>query len=87
MNFGQAVEAMKRGEKVERSGWNGKGMFLFQIDGNAWDFTCDFTCDSTDEEVNDLDTLPFICMKTAGNNLVPWLASQADVLSEDWFVI
>lgn len=83
MSFGNAVRMMKIGLKVAREGWNGKGMFLFQIDGNAWDFTTD----SADESVNDMDTLPFICMKTADNKLVPWLASQTDVLSEDWVVV
>jgi hypothetical protein len=78
MNFGEANQSMIYGKKVQRSGWNGKGMFLFIICGNQWDFTCDI------EGVNDIDTLPFICMKTADNKLVPWLASQTDVLANDW---
>ena len=41
MKFGQAIEAMAIGEKVQREGWNGKGMFLFSIAGGAWNFEID----------------------------------------------
>lgn len=77
MNFGQAIEAMNNGEMVRRSGWNGKGMFLFLIP-IGWEFTCDI------EGIEGVETEPFICMKTAGNKLIPWLASQADILADDW---
>ncbi|PXG77752.1 DUF2829 domain-containing protein [Klebsiella pneumoniae] len=78
MKFGEALEAVKSGAKIYREGWNGKGMFLFLVSGDAWNFECDV------EGVDDLFTLPFICMKTADNKLVPWLASQTDILAEDW---
>jgi hypothetical protein len=78
MEFGQATRLMREGKKVQREGWNGKGMFLFTIAGDTWDFTTDI------EGVDDIETLPFICMKTADNKLVPWLASQTDVLAYDW---
>ena len=80
MNFGEAVKMMNAGHKVARDGWNGKGMFLFLVAGNSWNFECDI------EGVDEIDTLPFICMKTADNKLIPWLASQTDVLAEDWLV-
>ena len=82
MSFGMAIEALKRCHKVARKGWNGKGMFLFLIDG-GWDGTTD----GAGEEINDLNRCPFICMKTAGNELIPWLASQSDVLSSDWMIV
>ena len=69
---------MAEGKTVQRAGWNGKGMFLFQVAGNAWGFETDVS------GVDEIDTDPFICMKTAGETLVPWLASQADVLATDW---
>lgn len=77
-NFGQALEELKAGYKCYREGWNGKGMFLFMIACGAWEFQTDVS--GTDE----IDTMPFICMKTADNKLVPWLASQTDMLAEDW---
>lgn len=78
MKFGEALEAIKSGAKIYREGWNGKGMFLFLVAGDAWNFECDI------DGVDSLSTLPFICMKTADNKLVPWLASQTDILADDW---
>lgn len=78
MRFGQATRLMMEGKKVQREGWNGKGMFLFTIAGNAWGFETDT------EGVDEIETPPFICMKTADNKLVPWLASQTDVFAYDW---
>jgi len=78
MNFGNAVNAMEVGKKVARKGWNGKGMFLFIVAGDAWGLESDI------EGIDGLCGAPFICMKTADNKLIPWLASQSDVLAEDW---
>ena len=77
LNFGEALNTMRNGECVCRSGWNGKGMFLFLIP-SGWEFTCDI------EGIEESITEPFICMKTAQGNLIPWLASQADILANDW---
>lgn len=74
MNFGEAIEALKKGKKVTRSGWNGKGMWLeLQV-----------------PDAHSKMTLPYIylnypptIMYTNGAR-VPWLASQTDVLMEDW---
>jgi len=66
--FGVALIELKKGFKVSRSGWNGKGMWLeLQV-----------------PDEHSKMTLPYIYMKTADNNLVPWLASQTDMLAEDW---
>lgn len=74
MNFGQALEALKQGEKVARAGWNGKGMWLRLVDPD-------------EAEANYVyEKLPYIEMKTADNKLVPWLASQTDMLAEDWTI-
>ena len=80
MNFGKAIEALKSGKRVARKGWNGKNMFLFLAAGkNLTDCICN-------------DNMPpctdSICMKTAQNTIVVgWLASQTDMLAEDWEVI
>lgn len=81
ISFGDAVNHALAGRKICRVGWNGRGMFLFAIAGGAWDFESDV------DGVDGIDTLPFICMKTADNKLVPWLASQSDVIANDWIVI
>ena len=78
MTFGLALEALKRGSKVARKGWNGKGMWLHHIPASHWETT---------RGLELLDGLPWIGMKTVDDKFVPWLASQADVLSEDWEVV
>lgn len=69
--FGAAVEALKSGKRVSRAGWNGKGMWL--------------ELQVPDEHSK--MSLPYIYMYTACQNRVPWLASQTDVLAEDWAVV
>jgi len=79
MSFGDAIEAMRSGKRVARSGWNGKGMFLFLIDHWTWMYI--------DGKLNDYPNLPFIAMKTATGEVVPWLASQTDMLGLDWELV
>lgn len=69
--FGEAIEALKLGMKVTRPGWNGKGMFL----------------ELQRPDTMSKMTLPYIYMFTADENRVPWLASQTDMLSEDWEIL
>ena len=82
MTFGEAVEALKSGRRVARTGWNGKGMWLGLV--RAYDYN------PSSGEVNaalGFKKLPWIGMKTADNCFVPWLASQTDVLAEDWLIL
>lgn len=76
MNFGQALDAMKQGDRVTRGGWNGKGLWIeLQI-----------------PDVDSKMTLPYLFInypddaKNTPGARVPWLASQTDILSEDWNV-
>ena len=68
MDFGKALKELRAGWTVSRAGWNGKDMYL--------------SLQLPDE--NSLMTLPYIWMKTADFQKVPWLASQTDLLAEDW---
>lgn len=79
LNFGDAINVLKAGGKVARKGWNGKGMYLRYIDNRNYKIHENFT-DGCAE-------LSFIAMKTADNRIVPWLASQTDMLAEDWEVV
>ena len=83
MSFGLAVEALKKGKRVARTGWNGKGMWLALVLGY------DYNPDSGRGAVHALgcEKLPWIGMKTADHKFVPWLASQTDVLADDWAVV
>ena len=77
MTFGKAIKELSLGNKVARSGWNGKGMYLFLI--TDWSYK--------DDNAHPFPNLPFIAMKTADNKVVPWLASQTDMLAFDWEVV
>lgn len=81
LTFSQALEFIKSGIKMQRVGWNGKGMYL-TLFSPARDYPKFADAFETNNGVYPL--LPFILMKTADNMYVPWLASQTDLLSEDW---
>ena len=68
MNFGEVIEHLKEGGRAARAGWNGKGMYI--------------ELQVPDE--NSKMTRPYIYMKTADDQFVPWVASQSDLLAEDW---
>ena len=69
--FGTAIHELQLGHKVARKGWNGKDMYL--------------ELQVPDE--NSKMTLPYIYIYTATKDLVPWLASQTDILSTDWVTV
>lgn len=80
MNFGEAIEALKSGRRVCRAGWNGKGIFIELQRPDAMSKM----------------TQPYIYIEThflktdnphAPKGRVPWLASQTDILAEDWQIV
>ncbi|MBW8002548.1 MAG: DUF2829 domain-containing protein [Planctomycetes bacterium] len=90
MNFGKAIEALKTGQEVARSGWNGKGMYLSFIRGTNTDDGKNTTAGDylvNSNVIGPLGLLPWIGMKTVDDDFVPWLASQTDMLAEDWEII
>lgn len=91
MNFGQAIEALKQGKRVSRKGWNGKGMFLWlkkaAIVKTEW---CKdpWLKKLVEDNGGEMPALGTICMLTAQKEILSgWLASQTDMLSEDWEII
>ena len=86
MNFGEALAAIKAGKRVARAGWNGKGMFLFLVPGSTFTVNREPLL-SIMGEGTQVQYHAHIDMKTAQGYVVPWLASQADLLSEDWEVM
>lgn len=82
MTFGIAIELLKKGCKVARSGWNGKGMFLLYVPSEKWGII-----DKIGLAIPKGNLLPWIGMKTADGKFVPWLASQTDMLAEDWVIV
>lgn len=82
--FGQAIEALKAGQKVTRAGWNGKEMWL--ILAHEIDFVTKANLQCICEQP--CNVLPSVVMRTAGGDfVVGWLASQTDMLAEDWIII
>lgn len=86
LTFSEALERLKSGKKVQRSGWNGKGMFLFLQKGYPEGVPANKnTAEALGvEEGSIVKVLPYIAMKTVDGSLVPWLASQTDILANDW---
>ena len=91
MTFGLAIEELKAGKKVARAGWNGKGMWLSLVvsihDIQREGTTLPVYRLTIDDAGTGATALPWIGMKTADNKFVPWLASQTDMLAEDWAVV
>ena len=85
MTFGEAIAAMKDGEKVARAGWNGKGLFIFLVPGSHFEVSRPPLL-GIFPEGTPIDYHAHIDMKTAQGYIVPWLASQADMLSDDWIL-
>ncbi len=88
LSFGHAIEAMRAGHKVARAGWNGKGMFLYHVP--AASYPAQRNTAGTMLGVFADDMVPYgayIAMKTAQDNVVPWLASQTDMLANDWCIV
>ena len=86
MNFGKALEALKAGKKVARRGWNGKGMFLYYVPANRYTALTDAAKEIMGED-GKVEYGAYSAMKTAQGNVVPWLASQTDMIAEDWEIV
>lgn len=68
MKIGEAIECLRSGRRVARGGWNGKSMYL----------------ELQVPDSRSKMTLPYVYMRTAQGDLVPWLCSQTDLLADDW---
>lgn len=71
MNFSDALTELKNGRKVTRAGWNGQGMFI--------------KLQKPDE--NSKMLRPYLYMSPVDSELVPWVASQSDILADDWQIV
>lgn len=83
MNFGHALAAVKAGRRVARAGWKGKGMFIFLVPGSTFKVNRPPLLGIYPEGTS-VDYQSHIDMRTADGAIVPWLASQTDMLSSDW---
>lgn len=82
MNFEEALECIKEGNKIYRKGWNGKDIFLYYVPAASY-----APCTDIARETFNGENVPYgayIAIKTAQGNVVPWVPSQSDLLSDDW---
>jgi hypothetical protein len=70
VDFSEALIQLKQGSRLYRSGWNGKNMYV----------------ELQVPDNNSKMTLPYLYMRTVDSNFVPWLASQTDILADDWVI-
>lgn len=100
--FGQALESLKRGHLVARKGWNGKGMFIFmrpednlptnmivnQVKSLPESFKRWVANNHGDSGTDRIKFTAYLCMKAADGAVVNgWLASQTDMLANDWMIV
>lgn len=79
--FSGILDYLKQGTRCARAGWNGKGMYVYYVPPNSYPAVTDVA----KKEFG--DTVPYrgyLAMKTVDNEVVPWVASQTDLLAEDW---
>ncbi|MCR9254721.1 MAG: DUF2829 domain-containing protein [Alphaproteobacteria bacterium] len=86
MDFSEALSAIKEGKRVCRSGWNGKGMFLFLVPGSNFKVNRPPLL-GIYPKGTEINYQPHIDMRTAQGTVVPWLASQSDLLADDWELV
>lgn len=89
MNFGLAIEAAKKGAKITRRGWNGKGMWVVYRTGYPEGIPCNKnTADAVGIPEGSLFKVrPYLQMKCVDGSFQMWLASQSDILADDWEVV
>ncbi|HDR4464473.1 DUF2829 domain-containing protein [Bacillus cereus] len=85
MTFGQAIEAVKKGKKIARKGWNGIGMFVYYVPAAQYPPSTDIMKESFSGE--NVPYRAYLALKTAQNDVATWSPSTSDALAEDWEVI
>lgn len=89
LDFGEALVELKAGEKLQRDGWNGKGMFVVLQKG----YPDGIPVNKNTAEALGIDEgsverfAPYLMFRTSDGSFVPWVASQTDLLAQDWRVV
>lgn len=86
MNFSNALDAVKDGERISRDSWNGKSQFVYHVPAGRYPAQTGVAKDYFGEYA--LVAYPaYLAIKTVQETVVPWLASQTDLLAEDWYIV
>lgn len=83
MNFSEALQGLKAGERYARDGWNGENQFIFLVPGSEFVVNREPLLGIMGEGA-EVQYFAHIDMKTAAGHVTPWVPSQADMLSDDW---
>ena len=83
MNFSEALEQIKTGKLLKRSGWNGKDQFVFLVKGSQFKVNREPLIDIFDKDT-DIIYRPHIDMKYQDGSVGVWLSSMGDLMAEDW---
>ena len=84
LNFGQALEAVKIGNRIGRTGWNGKGMYVYYVPGGDYATQTE----SAKREFGETAHYnPYLAIKTVQGSVSTWVPSINDCLAEDWEVV
>lgn len=86
MDFSEALLCIKDKQRVARAGWNGKGMFIFLVPGSTFEVNREPLLSMLGAGTR-VDYHGHIDMQTAQGYIVPWVASQADLLANDWEIV
>lgn len=93
-NFGYAIKCLKKGLKVARRGWNGKNMFVFYIQPVSISLDEEepviqnYYRELINKGTDSVYFTGYFCMKDANDNIISgWLASQTDMLADDWYIV
>lgn len=85
MDFGEALEAVKNGHAISRTGWNGRGQFVYLISAHDLQVGLKYGYGEYEGEPMFTDVL---AIRTTNNRIqVGWLASQSDMLADDWKIV
>lgn len=86
MEFGQALTALKHGSRATREGWNGKGMWVVMVGSGHYDVGARTV--GLNVRKDPAPTLrPWLGLKAHNGDFVPWVASQSDILADDWVIL
>lgn len=84
LNFGIALEAMKKGSRITRKGWNGSGMFVYYVPANTYKAQTEIAKKHFGENV---EYRAYMALKTAQGDVATWNPSGSDTLAEDWIIL
>jgi hypothetical protein len=86
MNFSDALKELKNGKKLQRSGWNGKNLFVYLVSGG--DYKVQMDCIKPYADNNGcVHYEPYFAIKNVKNTINTWMPSVSDILANDWEVI